>query len=89
MNLWDRSNAAPHPLRTSKLQSVIATGVRFLASVTSGQMNSSASSHGLGSRLHVCLHSGAQPCRRQQLWASSVHGGSRPNQAAHAKPLLR
>ena len=89
MNLWDRSNAAPHPLRTSKLQSVIATGVRFLASVTSGQMDSSASSHGLGSRLHVCLHSGAQPCRRQQLWASSVHGGPRPNQAAHAKPLLR
>lgn len=60
MNLWDCSNAAPHPLRTSKLQSVIATGVCFLASVTSGQMDSSASSHGLGSRLHVCLHSGAR-----------------------------
>lgn len=53
----------PTPLKTSKLQSVIAAGACFLAYVTSGQMASSASSHGL----HVCLHSGAQACQRQQL----------------------
>lgn len=53
----------PTALKTSKLQSVIAAGVCFLAYVTSGQMDRSVSSHGL----HVCLHSGAQACQRQQL----------------------
>ena len=53
----------PTHLKTSKLQSVIAAGVCLLALVTSGQMDRSVSSHGL----HVCHHSGAKACQRQQL----------------------